>query len=43
MLAWQGGGGVESKEDTLPTWGVELNILTGEKAGLHQELHQLKL
>ena len=40
MLAWQGGG---SKEDTLPTWGVELNILTGEKAGLHQELHQLKL
>ena len=37
MLAWWGG---KSKEDTLPTWGVEVNILSSMKVGLHQELHQ---
>ena len=41
MLAWQGGG--ESKEDSIPTWGVEVNILIGMNAGLHKELHQLRL
>ena len=41
MLAWQGGG--KSKGDTIPTWGVDVNIITGMNAGLHQEFHQLRL
>ena len=36
MLALRGGG---SKGDTIPTWGVEVNIIPGMNAGLHQELH----
>ena len=41
MLAWQGGG--ESKGDTIPTWGVEVKIVTSINAGLHQEFHQLRI
>ena len=36
-------GGGESKGDTIPTWGVEVNIIPGMNAGLHQELHLLRL
>ena len=41
MFAWQ--GGAVSKGDTIPTWGVEVNIVTGMNAGLHQEFHQFGL